>query len=726
MPVSIGIDLGTTFSAVALVRQGHDVPEIVPNTEGKRITPSVIQFIDGKPTFGSDAESAFKAGEPDCVTTFKRDMGKTTPYCEIEGKEYTSEDLSSMLLGHLVAGANAVLGDDIEEVVITVPAYFHSIEREATLNAAKRAGLKVKKLIDEPNAAVMAYGQMNFRENANILVYDLGGGTFDVSLVRMEPGGILETKTTLGDHKLGGKDWDGRLMDLMAEKYSDASGNAFDDDSALKNMIRGIAEEIKRELSQLKAVKNTYKKQTISVSQEEFESACKDLLDRTGNLCLDVVKRAGLSISDITDILLVGGSTRMPQVKKYLKELFGKEPISHVNPDEVVALGAAIQATKENDKYEEVEDFNIHLVDGKLVDDRKILGDTKNQPVSPPKKLSANLIILHETTAHAMGIIAISPDRTRYINDIIIPANHRRPVRVAKAFGFQTSPRGANEMEIYVLQGDFENPLANQIPYKYVVSGIRHIQAQKGKTTIRVQYSYDNHGIIRVAARQESDSVNLPIRKEEVPDDMSKYERPINPNDFLETEPLSVVLAIDVSGSMYGNPLAEAKKAMCGFVRKMDFSNTKVSIVAVADDVAKVADLTDNEEDCINAIDTIQVGLGGGNSGHPFTLIKEILENQEGKRCAIVLADGVWSYQDKAIAASKGCNVADIDTASIGFGSADKKFLQDISNTEAHLVSQSELTQAFGTIAQSLGGNSASVGNDGSVSNAETWDDSNE
>jgi molecular chaperone DnaK len=734
MPVTVGIDLGTTFSAVAIVKQGKDLPEIIPTREGEKITPSVIQFVDGKPIFGSEAWSAFKAGESNCVTTFKRDMGKSTSYCDIDGSEYTSEQLSALLLGHLKVEAEYVLGDTIGDAVITVPAYFLSREREATINAAKRAGLKIKKLIDEPNAAAMAYGLGSWRENANILVYDLGGGTFDVSLIRMEKNGILETKTTCGDHELGGKDWDNRLISLLLEKIAEETGFDVNDDYDTKAMIRGSAEGVKKQLSELNKAKITIKEYTINVTRDEFENVTKDLIERTGNLCQTAVRKAGLKNSDITDVLLVGGSTRMPQVKKYLSKMFGKEPISHVNPDEAVALGAAIQATKENDAYLMVDNFKTHLVDGKLIDDRKILDVRNNLQVLPARKLNVGLMTLHETTAHAMGIIAINPDNTRYINDIIIPANHRRPVKVAKAFGFHTSSRGANEMEIYVLQGDYENPLKCDIlPYKYVVSGIRHIKEQRGKTTIRVQYSYDNNGIIQVTARQENDKNNLDIRKEPKPEDMSKYGLPIDPNEFLKPEQLSVVLAVDVSGSMLGvhdgvEALTAAQNAMNEFIKKMDFSHTQVGVIAVADRAVKVIDLTDDERKSMNAIQSVRnADAGGANAGHPFDMIKSMLVDQEGKRIAIVLADGAWQCQSEAIKVAKECNSIGIDTAAIGFGSADYTFLQNISNTEAQLVSQSELTQAFGSIAQSLGGTSnTKSGSDGIAFDTDTWEDDEE
>ena len=726
MPKSVGIDLGTTFSAVAIVDESNGSPKIIPNYEGGKITPSVIQFIDGSPIFGTEAESAFNAGEPDCVTTFKRYMGKSEPYCYIDDEEYTAEQLSTLLLRHLKEQAEQVMGDSIKDVVITVPAYFYSPEREATLNAAKAAGLTVKKIIDEPNAAVMAYGLTNWRENATILVYDLGGGTFDVTLTRMVQNGDLQTITTQGDHQLGGRDWDNRILTLLLDKFSDEAGDDFQDDFVVKSILRGLSEEVKKNLSQLDHYKLTaklpdYGKLTVTITRDEFESATLDLLNRTGSLCQIILNDAGMVTSDITDVLLVGGSTRMPQVTTFLTQMFGKKPITHVNPDEAVALGAAIQATKENLPF---TGLALITEGNKKVVDRSWLTEQKNEPVKPLKRLTdIGQLTLRETTAHAMGIIAVNPDGTRYINDIIIPANHVRPVKLAKAFGFRTSSKEVAEMEIFVLQGEKDNPIECIIPYRYVVTGIKHLTETRGKTTIKVQYSYDNNGIINVEARQENDKTNLSIRREPVPVDMGKYGLPIDPSDLMIQEPLSVVLAVDVSGSMSGTPISDAKIAMIDFVRQMDFSYTCVGVIAVSDRAEVVLDLSGDETECIRAINSIQVGQTGyGNESDPFDAITNMLRHEEGKKNAIVLADGVWYNQPTAVIASKRCHLEDIETAAIGFGDADRNFLRDISSNDANalLVSQAELTQAFGNIAQSLGGGS-SVGTDTTSEDIETW-----
>lgn len=533
MSISVGIDLGTTFSAVAYIDPKTKLPQIIPNSEGSKLTPSVIQFLDGDVIFGSEAEDAYNAGEEDCVATFKREMGVDKPYCYIDGKPYTSEELSAMLLKHLKDEAEATIGETIKDAVITVPAYFYSKEREATIRAAETAGLKVKKIIDEPNAAAMAYGLNHWRENANILVYDLGGGTFDVTLVHMGKDGVLSTITTRGNHKLGGRDWDARIEDILVTRFENETGLDIRGDRELLSIVSGMSEGVKKQLSaqnmqatKVSALFPGYGKATVTITKAEFEENTADLLDRTGALCLAVLEEAGLSQKDVTDVLLVGGSTRMPQVSAYLQRLFNKRPLSHVNPDEAVALGAAIQSSKENEAYAAL---SVQVVDGKKTTDRTKSGLSSHVSVRAEKKLnSLSMLTLRETTAHAMGVIAINDDGNRYYNEIIIPANHPRPVRAAKKFRFYTSPRTANELAIYVLQGDSENPLDCQITYKYVVTGIKHVnRGEKIGTVIRLQYSYDVNGVIHIQARQEDSHVDLPIRKENVPADISKFGQPV-------------------------------------------------------------------------------------------------------------------------------------------------------------------------------------------------------
>ena len=531
MTTKIGIDLGTSFSSAAIV-DSTGKPVIIPNSYGNKITPSVIQFDDENVVVGEDAYEAFKIGDSGCVAAFKRYMGKDDPCFYTDDNEYTAQDLSTILLAHLKQEIENELGRPIDEVVITVPAYFFSEEREATINAAEKAGLKVKKLIDEPNAAALAYGLNHWRENANILVYDLGGGTFDVTLVRMNGVGELKTISTKGNHILGGKDWDERLTSLLLDKFSTLTDSNIKYDDELKAIVRGKSEEAKKKLSSLNVTKVTvnipnFGKESVEVTKAEFEEISRDLLEETGRLCRFVLGDCNLQINDITDVLLVGGSSRMPQISEYIESLFGKKPITHINADEAVALGAAIQATKPEMSY--IKLSKLELEDGtKVTDVLAVIGNLKGNVQLATKLMDIGKLHLRETTAHAMGIIAIDDEENCYYNEVIIPANHPRPVRSAKRFRFFTSENLCNELEIYVLQGDNKNPLDCKINKKYVVSGIQHNKKdEKSGTLIRVQYSYDNNGIIQIQARQGLDDADLPIQKSDTPDDISKFGKPL-------------------------------------------------------------------------------------------------------------------------------------------------------------------------------------------------------
>lgn len=747
MGIKVGIDLGTTFSAVAMMDERKGQPVIIPNTLGEKITPSVIQFTeDDEIIVGSEAKDAFEAGESGCASVFKRSMGSQETYCSFNGKRYTAEDLSAILLRYLKEEAEKVTGQTIDEAVVTVPAYFYHKERQATINAAKKASLNIRQIINEPTAAAMNYGINHWRENARILVYDLGGGTFDVTLVQMKKGNRMESLQTTGDHTLGGKDWDSRICMIIEDKIESETGILSAEYPEIRQIVNRAVENIKKQLTTrniaiVRLNLPDYGWYSATVSLEEFEQNTNDLIDRTGTLCESLLHGLNIGWHDVTDILLVGGSTRMRQVSAYLKRISGHTPLSQVNPDEAVALGAAIQV-------------HLPLPEYTVISMAPNAGDEQNCSFSPFKFKKATtqtplyslsgvvgketslvnaLSMNHvDTVAHAMGVIAVNAEGTRYINKTIVPANQRIPVKCAEAFHYYTSACGENEVEIYVLQGT-KAPLECQIIGKYVVSGISH-NREYNPTTIKIQYSYDINGMVHVQARQGNSDIDLPILEEPVPADMSKYGRPIDPEELRPTaEPLSVVMAVDVSGSMSGEPIKDALDAMCHFVDNFEDypGDVQIGVIAVSDSSQIVQPLTSNLNKCKSSIRSITSCMTGVcNDGHPFNDIKDMLSREKGKRIGIVLADGMWSYQDRAVAAAQSCHRIGIDITGVGFGSADQKFLRDISSgdVQAMLVDQSELTQSFGKIAQEIGGGSkaSSYERTGGEQSAATWLATNE
>lgn len=745
MGIKVGIDLGTTFSAVAMIDDKKGQPVIIPNTLGERITPSVIQFTeDDEIIVGSEAKESFEAGESGCASVFKRSMGNSDTYCSFNGKNYTAEDLSAILLRYLKEEAEAVTHKKIDEAVVTVPAYFYHKERQATMKAAKKAGLNIRQIINEPTAAAMNYGVNHWRENARVLVYDLGGGTFDVTLVQMKKNNQMESLQTTGDHTLGGKDWDARISSLIESKIESETGYYVSEYPEIHQTVTQNAENVKKQLT-TKNVANVrlnipgYGWYSTTISLEEFEQSTTDLIERTGTLCESLLRGLGISWRDITDILLVGGSTRMRQVSAYLKRISGHTPLAQVNPDEAVALGAAIQV------HLPLPEYSVITMAPPKEDNTAGSGFFKFKKPTPkgtsqaaPKyslpgtvgketALSNALCMSHvDVVAHAMGVIAVNAEGTHYINKTIVPANQRIPVKCAEAFHYYTSAREENEVEIYVLQG-IKAPLDCEIIGKYVVSGIKH-DRKDNPTTIKIQYSYDINGMVHVQARQGNGTKDLPIREEPVPADMSKFGLPIDPQEMKPTaEALSVVMAVDVSGSMSGKPIDDARNAMCHFVDNFENypGDIEIGVIAVSDTSKIVQSLTSDLNRCKTSIRSITNCMTGVcNAGHPFKDIQSMLGRVQGKRLGIVLADGMWDNQPLAVSEARRCHRMGIDITGIGFGSADKKFLHDISSgdIDSMLIDQSELTQSFGKIAQEIGGgNVGKRGRTGAETSVATW-----
>ena len=351
MARAVGIDLGTTNSVVAVLEGGD--PTVIPNAEGARTTPSIVAFAkNGEVLVGEVAKRQAVTNVDRTIRSVKRHIG-TNWTTDIDGKAYTPQEISARILGKLKADAESYLGDKVTDAVITVPAYFNDAQRQATKEAGEIAGLNVLRIINEPTAAALAYGLDRGDKEETILVFDLGGGTFDVSLLEIG-GGVVEVKATSGDNHLGGDDWDQRVVDTLVKQFRNAHGVDLSKDKMAMQRLREAAEKAKIELSSSAATTINLPYITASaegplhldhdISRAQFEQLTADLLDRTKAPFHSVIKDAGIKVSDIDHVVLVGGSTRMPAVSNLVKELTGgKEPNKGVNPDEVVAIGASLQ-----------------------------------------------------------------------------------------------------------------------------------------------------------------------------------------------------------------------------------------------------------------------------------------------------------------------------------------------------------------------------------------------
>lgn len=694
MGIRVGIDLGTTFSAVACIDEHTGMPKIIKNCFGSAITPSVLYFEpDGNILYGEDAKSIQATGDNNAVAFFKRSMGKDTFSVEFYGKTYNATDFSAIFLEKIKKEAESRIGEAIDAAVITVPAYFTHKEREATIQAGKKAGLDVIAIINEPTAAAIAYGLNGKDVEQTVLIYDLGGGTFDVTIARINKDEVNILGSD-GNHELGGKDWDDCIARYLASEFQERYGIDLSEDTEMVSSILVTAENVKKQLTakDTVSVPITYRniKANIDITEDLFESISEFLLGTTKELTKSLIASLNLSWDDIDGIILVGGSTRMRMIHKYIERMSGKQPLSGINADEAVALGAAIRANIDSNG-------NVVPMPGGIMSRPK----TSNLYIQGAKAVS-------DVTSHSLGMISISPDGEKYINSTIIKKNSKIPADNTKSFKFKTRA-GNNELEVYVLQGEFERPLDNTIINKYVITQIERVSSPN--SIIDLTYRYTSNGVVEVSAVQQENNKKLPIRIDPVPEDMGWTDgSPKDQAGNFGTSGVNIILAIDLSGSMDGEPIEKAQKAMHEFVARLEEGNTKIGIVVFANKVKCVLPLSGDFKDVDNIISKLSaINVGIGNSAEPFTtaltLFKgELLKNESEIRYIIVLTDGEWYHKEQAINAAKECHRSGIEVMALGFGTADYKFLKKIASTDefASLTSLAELSGSFSKIAQAI------------------------
>lgn len=695
MGIRVGIDLGTTFSAVARIDTNTGKPVVIKNSFGSATTPSVLCFErDGNVLFGEDAKNKQSVGDTNAIAFFKRSMGKDMFSVDILGKTYNATDLSSILLQNLKEEAEQQIGESIEAAVITVPAYFTHKERAATIEAGKRAGLEVIAIINEPTAAAFAYGLNAKKEEQTVLIYDLGGGTFDVTLARINQNEISILGSD-GDHELGGKDWDDCIARYLASEFFEKYGVDLSEDPEMVASLLVTAENVKKQLTSkdMVSVPIVYQdiRGTIDITEETFESISQFLIGTTKDVTERLMDSVEVNWNQIDGVILVGGSTRMRMIHNYVYEMSGKPPLSGVNVDEAVALGAAIRANI-TDKGEAVA-----AIGG-------LFGRTKSSGLSIQGAKAVT-----DVTAHSLGMISISPDGEEYINSIIIKKNTKIPASNTKPFNLRTRAKD-NELEVYVLQGEYRRPLDNTIINKYVISKIE--KTSPSNSVIEVTYEYTANGVIEVSAIQKGTRKKLPIKIEPVPEDMSWTDNsPKDKPNNTSVPEVEVLLTIDLSGSMCGGPLREAQKAMKKFVDEMDSSFVKIGLAPFANHVHCELAPTDNYSKVKKMIDSLEISdkYGYGNSAHPFDIgYSELERNSADVKYIIVLTDGMWGCSDVAISAAAKCHKSGIEVMALGFGTADYHFLKKIASTDefASLTDLSELGGSFSKIAQAIGENS--------------------
>ena len=676
----VGIDLGTTFSAIAHINE-HGMPEIIQNKDGDRLTPSVTFYSGGEFIVGEYAKRHAVAEPESTVEFIKREMGKplTEFSCEFGGKEYSPEELSAEILKKLKKDAETALKEEITDAVITVPAYFNDPERQATIRAGEIAGLNVSHIINEPTAAALSYGMHHSGDTSTVLVFDLGGGTFDVTIMKVT-GQEMTILATDGDHRLGGKDWDDTIIQYAAEQFEIEHGvNPLDDNSAYYDLqADAVAAKIHLSVLNKARIISNYagKSHHIELTRQKFEELTAHLVERCKGTVNSILKEVGLTTDQIDVVLLVGGSTRLPMIQNMLTEHFGKSPDTSVDPDEAVVFGAAVMGelieTKEETKP------------------RGFLGATS--------KRNFGLMRIRDVCSHSLGMV-IRDNIGELCNSIIIPKNTNIPCDVSKDT-YKTTGHSQTEIDVIVLQGgEGLNPRECPVRDAYEVYDIPPRPA--GETQIKVTFKYNANGVIEVEAEDMKTKKVLPHRKKVEEIDWDELESPTP-----VSMPMDIALVIDCSGSMSGGELDDAKAAASRFLDNIN-QGTHVGLVSFGGDEVEIEmHLTQDFDELREAIDNLST-RGTTPMDEAIELAAtEVLVNHQNTNVLILLTDGYPDDDKATLTKAESAKAQGIQIIAIGVGDGvDSDYLQEISSTPDgyYFVEESvELESTFTTIADRL------------------------
>lgn len=677
----IGIDLGTTYSAVSTIDE-YGRPCLLDNTDGERLTPSAVCFrAADTPLVGMEAKEMMDAGDENVTVFFKRTMGDPNYRFTAFDHDYTPSDLSAILLKRLVEGAERAVGASIDGAVITVPAYYGNAERCDVIEAARKAGINLISLCNEPTAAALCYGTLH-KLNGYYLVYDLGGGTFDVSVLEAH-GTDIRILAVDGDHHLGGKDWDDMIVNRAVEQFREEFGDDLSEDFEAFNQLLFQAEKLKIQLSSRDTASMTVRyrgnRMRFELTRAEFEKLTEYLMETTTMKATQALQNAGLTWESLEGVLLVGGSTRMPVVSEWVRRMSGKAPLSGVNPDEAVCMGAAVLAAINHNQPR----FGI--------------GGSKP---AEQRYAIAGAMKLTDVMSHSLGVVAVSSDGERYVNSILIPRNVPIPATETRTFEHYTRPGAPNELQLYVTQGETADLHSCTFDALYEVPSIPHHPS--GRLKVDISYSYDSSGVIHVEVRDTESRRSFDVERRPLPDDMDwLYQKPKG-----KSGPMDVVILIDESGSMWGKPMKKAQEAAHEFVARLNLDNARVAVCGFTHYGNVHCELTSDKRAIDKAIDKLKADGGNGYdallTGHK--LLRKRAKGTKG--IMIVLTDGEWYAGNGPYQTSDQCRDEQIDIIAIGFGSANKAFLKRIS-TISVLTDLDSLSQNFSNIAHEL-----SSGND--------------
>jgi len=678
--LNVGIDLGTTYSAISYYDPVKKVSVMLPNSSNQVTTPSVVYIKNGEILIGQQAKLLQSEGETDSVAFYKCMMGNLDFSVYLDGQAYNAEDLSAIFLEHFVKDVEAANNVEIVSAVITVPAYFNHAQRTATMNAGNRAGLNVKKIINEPTAAILAYGLTDSGAEKNVLVYDLGGGTFDITIAKIRNRNV-EVIATAGNHDLGGKNWDMEFRDHICRMFYEKTGvDIAEDDDEYYSEILVQCENIKKKLTE---VNNTFinlncsgHRERIDLTREDFDRVTRDQLMITMDLMEETMQAAAQKLkrsfgyADIGEVVLVGGSTMMPQVYEYLSQTIPARINRSVDVNCIVSQGASIQAY-----ICECEDTMFEI----------------------PATIS-------DVTAHSLGIVTVNADYTAYVNTKIIAQNSTIPAKDNQRLAIRN--RGKDTfIEVYVTQGETEAPEDCVILGKYIIKDFGNESADKCE--VNVTYMYDDNGIVNVTAEQSKIGRALEIEVVEDVGDISWMSEP--PKKPVVAKPLNVCFVLDASGSMCGD-LRKAADAAKAFMNNISGDAHRFSVIVFADYVSQLCNSTNDRSKVLQALkvysaDESEVGICTG--AEPLAYIKNSGWGDAGmKNVLVVLTDGVWSKKNSEIQRADDLKAKGIHIHAIGIADADQAFLRRIASDDESAIKTdaNDLVDSFEGIAQAIGG----------------------
>ena len=672
----VGIDLGTTNSTVAAIDDNTGESIVVTNEDGNRFIPSVICFQDdGTVIIGNKAKKMMNEGMKNCVSAFKFGMGdKDTVFSTTNG-EYTAEDLSALMIDYLLKNAKANTGvEEITDAVITVPAYFDDLQRKSTIRAAQKNGLNVMRIVNEPTSAAVHYGYRCDKDRT-ILVYDLGGGTFDATFIKIS-NGILDVIATGGNSKLGGLEWDKVILRTVADRFKSKYGIDPRKDPSAMGILKTASEECKIALSSddeyIMDVKIANKNVKYRIKRDWFETNTEFLLKETGSSIEAIMEENGLTWDDVDEILLVGGSVKMPSVQRYVRSISGKPVSIHDDVDDAVALGAATFA-----------DMFARANNG------------------------MRSIDIADVTSHSLGALCTDIEADCFFNKVIIKRNSKIPAEGLTQFKI-VKGNYSKSIDVYILQGDSRNPSDCVVLDHKIVSGFNNLG---DGVIIDVHVGYDVNGIVTLRATHDDEELN--VQNAKIEGDYSWMSGRISdaPREK-DVMPTNIMFCVDVSRSMEKEgALEEAKKCIKNFIRNIDNDDVHFGLIAFGDKSECICDFDTDISIFCDRLDELKPNmLGRGTDSSPLGMALTNVSDRVGIGIIVIVTDGKWGNAKQAQQQSNLCSERTIPIFAIGLGNVDKIFLDKIANTtEGALFTRiSNLDNAFSTIAGAI--NSGRIG----------------